>query len=473
MRTKFVILCFVISLLGSLALAVAPTILTLTPSSGAAGTKVTLHGSYFTGATAVQYNGTNLPSFTVVSAYYITVIVPGGAVSGGSSGPITVITPGGSVVIPTNFTLDPAPTIRTFSPASGPIGQSVSITGANFTGATAVKFNGTKATFQVASDSSIIATVSSGTTSGKITLITSGGTATSATNFTIIPAPTISSVSPISGKVGTKITLHGSNLTGATSVRINSLAAASYTVVSANYITLIVPAGATTGPITVVTPGGTVTSATNYTVITAIPVPSLVSFTPLTGLIGQIVMITGNNFTGATAVKFNGTAATFNVVSATTITSPVPTGSTTGPITVTTPGGTAASATNFAVLADADTEDIFNNWNIGAVENGSPNPTTFTITRARHIVYIDTYHYFNNGVLPGTISLRHQDGTVYGPWQTIGLTGQGGVANAIWVYYPSIDIKAGSYTVLDSNPATWSNNSGSNYCGFSHIRATK
>ena len=138
-----------------------------------------------------------------------------------------------------------------------------------------------------------------------------------------------------------------------------------------------------------------------------------------------------------------------------------------------------AVSTHDAAKSDAvkatttfSTEVIFNNWNIGGVSNGPTNPTVFTIATARTITYVDTYHYFNGGVLPGTISLRHSDGTVYGPWQTIGLEGQGGVANAVWVCYPNVTIKAGAYTVVDSNTATWSHNASSDYRGFSLVRAT-
>ena len=70
----------------------------------------------------------------------------------------------------------------------------------------------------------------------------------------------------------------------------------------------------------------------------------------------------------------------------------------------------------------------------------------------------------------GTIALRHSDGTVYGPWQTEGALGQGGVKNAYWFVRPNADIKAGTYTVVDSDPSTWSHNSGSAGAGFTEIR---
>lgn len=81
------------------------------------------------------------------------------------------------------------------------------------------------------------------------------------------------------------------------------------------------------------------------------PSPVITSFTPNNGCPsgGASVVITGTNFTGATAVRFNGVNATSYVVnSATQITAVSPASVTTGLITVVTPGGTANSALNFA-----------------------------------------------------------------------------------------------------------------------------
>ncbi|GEM_PF-1040999 len=116
---------------------------------------------------------------------------------------------------------------------------------------------------------------------------------------------------------------------------------------------------------------------------------------------------------------------------------------------------------------------IYTNGNIAAVNNSPRNPTTFSITSPYKVTWIYTYHYFNGGKLPGTISLRHSDGTVYGPFKTEGAVGQGNVPNAYWFVRPNIEIKAGSYTVIDSDPATWSHNSGSDYRGFVELRGIK
>ncbi len=168
-------------------------------------------------------------------------------------------------------------------------------------------------------------------------------------NTTQPALPTITSFSPTSGAVGTAVTITGTNFTGATTVRFNGTNA-TFTVVSATSITTTVPSGATTGVVTVITPAGTANSSTNFTVTTTAPaLPTITSFSPTSGAVGTAVTITGTNFTGATAVRFNGTAATFTVASATSITTSVPSGATTGVVTVVTPAGTANSSTNFTV----------------------------------------------------------------------------------------------------------------------------
>ena len=252
-----------------------------------------------------------------------------------------------------------APVIASFAPASGNPGTVVVISGSNLTGATSVKFNGTAAaSYTVDSDTQITATVASGTNTGRISVVTGGGTAGSATDFTILNSPTISSFNPTSGQAGTSVTITGTNFTGATAVKFNGKAASSFTVDSATQITAVVASGSTTGKISVTTPNGTANSATNFTVI--IPAPTITSFAPTSGPIGASVVITGTNFTGATSVKFNGTAATFTVNTATQITATVASGSTTGKITVTTGGGTATSATDFTVTVGAPAITAFN-----------------------------------------------------------------------------------------------------------------
>jgi hypothetical protein len=102
--------------------------------------------------------------------------------------------------------------------------------------------------------------------------------------------------------------------------------------------------GATTGVITVKEPSGNLVSPLTFKIV-----PALISFAPPSGSVSTQVILTGTSFTQATAVKFGTKAATFTVNSDTQITTTVPTGAVTGKISVTTPGGTANSTTNFTV----------------------------------------------------------------------------------------------------------------------------
>ena len=116
-------------------------------------------------------------------------------------------------------------------------------------------------------------------------------------------------------------------------------------------------------------------------------------------------------------------------------------------------------------------ETLYNNWNIAAVQNGPTSPTTFTTTKAYKITYFSTYHWnYGSGVPGGTVGLRSSDGMTYGPWQVSTTPGQGGVPNAIWIATPNVLIPPGTYTVIDSDPSTWSQNSGSGGRGFAEIR---
>jgi len=80
------------------------------------------------------------------------------------------------------------------------------------------------------------------------------------------------------------------------------------------------------------------------------PLPAVLEFVPAKAAVGKTVIIGGNHFIGTTKVSFNGTAATFKVTSTETITATVPPGATSGPVSVTNPGGTAMSAQSFTVL---------------------------------------------------------------------------------------------------------------------------
>jgi hypothetical protein len=175
----------------------------------------------------------------------------------------------GSFQLPGCSTAATAPTVSSFTPASGSPGTSVAVTGSGFTGATSVTFNGTAASFTVGSDSQLTATVPSGATSGAIAVTTAAGTGTSSGSFTVtatVGAPTVSSISPTSGPVGTSVAITGTGLSGVTSVTFGGGISAAFTVVSATRVNATVPTGAKNGAITVSGPNGSATSAQSFRV---------------------------------------------------------------------------------------------------------------------------------------------------------------------------------------------------------------
>jgi uncharacterized protein (TIGR03437 family) len=75
----------------------------------------------------------------------------------------------------------------------------------------------------------------------------------------------------------------------------------------------------------------------------------LVETAPVAGPVGKSVLILGNGLTGSTSVTFNGVEAAFTVESDTYIKATVPTGATTGTVSVVTPSGTLNSNPQFVV----------------------------------------------------------------------------------------------------------------------------
>jgi len=122
--------------------------------------------------------------------------------------------------------------------------------------------------------------------------------------------------------------------------------------------------------------------------------------------------------------------------------------------------------------AALESEMLWTNGNIGGVQNGPSKPTIITLEQDCKVVAVMNYHYFNDGAKPGTISLIGPDGTTYGPWQAKGRAGQGDVKDAYWDTFPNVELKAGDYEVVDSDPVTWSQNDESENRGFTEVRGS-
>jgi hypothetical protein len=331
-----------------------PNITSVSPSSGPVGTSVTITGTGFTGTTSVTFEGFSA-SFTVISDTTLTASSPESTYNVAVD--VEVTTPAGSsteVAAFTNTSI-PVPLVFGISPAIGSIdgGTPVTISGADFTGATAVSIGGTAvASFSVVSYSEITAvTAARSAGSGlSVDVTTPGGTNVPNTLYTYAVLPNVTSISPASGpdSGGTPVTITGTGFTGAILASVGSVPVSSLTVVSDTEITATTNAGTAGSGLNVLVATFNGTSAPNTLWTYDAPaLPTISSLTkvsgPITGF--QSLFIAGSNFTGATDVTFSGDAAnSFLVIADNQIvlqTAPHAAGATT--VVVTTPAGSSTS----------------------------------------------------------------------------------------------------------------------------------
>ncbi len=334
-----------------------PNVTAISPAKGAVtgGTRVTLFGSGFTGATAVRFGARAGTSLVVNSSNRITVTSPAGTAGFVN---VAVISPGGSRTVSTasRFTYLARPNVTAISPAKGPVtgGTRVTLTGTGFTGATAVRFGNRAGTgLVVNSGQSITVTSPSGVAGAvHVTVITPAGssTASTASRFTYLARPNVTAISPASGSAtgGTRVVIAGTGFTGTTAVFFGNQAGTSLTVNSGTLIMITSPPNIA-GPayITVTTPGGT-SAASPASQFMYIPPPTVTAISPANGPTtgGTRVTITGTGFSEATAVLFGFQAGTGMIVNSSnriTVTSP---SRIAGPVyvTVTTPNGISATS---------------------------------------------------------------------------------------------------------------------------------
>jgi len=145
-------------------------------------------------------------------------------------------------------------------------------------------------------------------------------------------------------KVEKWVEILGQGFIGTSGVSFNGTPAA-FKVKSNTYLAATVPAGATTGPVTVTTPNGALISNVPFRVR-----PQILSFTPTSGPVETQVIITGVSLTQTEEVGFGGVPTNnFTVNSDTQVTATVPSGAQTGHIAITTLGGKVWSEGIFTV----------------------------------------------------------------------------------------------------------------------------
>ncbi|UPK67899.1 IPT/TIG domain-containing protein [Chitinophaga filiformis] len=304
-----------------------PVITSFRPVSATIGQPVKIYGRNFTGITQVSFGGTPATSFIVDSTGVITAVI-----GSGISGAVSVTAEGGTSTRPGFTYITPPPIINSFTPVAATIGDTVNISGENFSSTKDVLFGGVSALrFVVNSDSSITAIVGPGT-SGEASVVTVNSIGKLAGFTYIVPTPFIKSFVPSSATTGTTVYINGSNFTDVSQVMFGGIPAASFELDSTKGIKAIVANGAS-GEVSVTTAGGTAVLP-GFTYISSSATPVITSFTPLSATKGETVSITGSNLSNVTQVLFGGKPTTsFVIHSSTSITAIVGDGAT-GPITV-------------------------------------------------------------------------------------------------------------------------------------------
>ncbi|HZV11915.1 MAG TPA: IPT/TIG domain-containing protein [Candidatus Kapabacteria bacterium] len=171
------------------------------------------------------------------------------------------------------FTLDtiPLPTIINLQPGTGPLGTLITITGTNFDtaqGHTIVTMGGVREKIISISSTKIVVELVGGT-SGAITITMNSDTLMTPTNFIVTKRnATITAFTPARGKVGTQVTIFGTNFNPDTTglvVTFGTVPAQVVSVTSTQIVTAV-PPGAVSAPINVSFFGEQVTSATAFQV---------------------------------------------------------------------------------------------------------------------------------------------------------------------------------------------------------------
>ncbi len=131
----------------------------------------------------------------------------------------------------------------------------------------------------------------------------------------------------------------------------------------------------------------------------------------------------------------------------------------------------AIAGASIAVCFAAAAADLFNNTNTGGVQNGASGQALLMTPTPVHVSQLVTYHWNNGrGAPPGKLTLKSASGQTYGPFQAKGTSGQNNAPNVNWIADVNLQLPAGTYQLIDSDPGTWSQNAQTRGVGFAIIR---
>jgi len=322
---------------------VAPRITGFHPVRGWQGTIVTIEGQNFTGVTGVKF-GDRPANFSVTAATQIRAVVPADV----TNGAITISHDESGTSSEPFIVAGPGPIIDSLDSWVGAPGDPIVIRGINFKPVAAVWFGSVRASFTVVADTQLKATVPAAA-SGRITLASALGQASTGDTFTITRAPVITGVSPTVVAPGMKVTLRGVNFRQITAVHVGAAKVAGQSTPSPQQLDFTVPANAMSGLVKVTNPFGSGASDAALTVTRA---PVIDSFDPTLAEPAKWVTLRGANFTGATRVLLGEMAVRFTVTAPTQIRVELPLNAATGTLMVQNAFGSDSTADKLILIGN-------------------------------------------------------------------------------------------------------------------------
>lgn len=252
--------------------------------------------------------------------------------------------------------------------------------------------------------------------------------------------PSIAGYNPYKAAVGTTISVTGNNLKGVTAFYFNNVPATSFTVTSEWGLKAVVPVGATTGRLKVVTPNGSYTTSSDFVVDGASgggnggnnnATLNIATFVPWKGLPGEVVTFQGSGFAAGMSLSFNGKLSpTVQVINASNLKATIPVGASTGKVKITVGNASYTTSADFIVDGTSSSGGSDNN-------GGSNNPPPFILPPAISVPA---------GAMTGhpRLFVRQADLNLYRSWAT--------PSNSVWVALNNLASTA--KTRMDNNQLT-------------------
>jgi Leucine-rich repeat (LRR) protein len=328
-----------------------PVITDIVPRVGGNGTIITIIGRNLppnnTTTAQVLVGGVPTLQWSIINSTTAYAVV-----STGATGPVTIRSSAGIATSATIFAFVGPPTISGFTPSAGGAGSTLRITGRNLLATLRVRFGSLDATdFTALSDTVLLATVpllsQTNTMTTTIRVDNPIGNFTSTQQFNYFPPPVITSFNPVRGTSGTVVTITGSNFLNVSSVAISGVTAQNFTVQSPTQIQAVVGRISTSGTVTVVATGGTVTSATQF--VNVVLPPRISNIEPLTATAGTVLTIRGENLGEVNIITIGGVSMpTFRATGTDAISLALPPETQSGSVLVQSAGGADSSAQQLA-----------------------------------------------------------------------------------------------------------------------------